>query len=144
MTKFGEKLIEAVKEARAIARGEKAPARIFIPADRASEMNVIKSVYDNDQEILLGIQQLHLNGKPFEVDPTYAKGMMYRDGVAEPRLKFDIAPQLPGVKRADCRRLPLANATVGSIICDLPHMFGFHGTNRPDNKVSRGYSTPQP
>jgi hypothetical protein len=31
---------------------------------------------------------------------------------------------------------------VGSVNFDPPFMWGNHGTNRPDNKVSRGYSDP--
>jgi putative transcriptional regulator len=33
MTTFGQRLIESAREARAIARGEVAPARIFVPPD---------------------------------------------------------------------------------------------------------------
>jgi putative transcriptional regulator len=33
MSKAGKRLIQAAKEAAAIARGELAPARVFVPAD---------------------------------------------------------------------------------------------------------------
>jgi hypothetical protein len=102
-------------------------------------MTCIKSHYDNDQDILHGIQELHNEGQPLEVDVSFGRGMMYRAGVQAPKRKFDIAPQVPGVEQADCQDLPFADATVGSIIADLPHMFGNHGTNRPDNKTPRGY-----
>jgi hypothetical protein len=60
-------------------------------------MTCIRSHYDNDQDILHGIVELHNGGQPFDVDACFGRGMMYRDGVQAPRRKFDIAPQLPGV-----------------------------------------------
>lgn len=104
-------------------------------------MTCIRSHYDNDQEILHGIVELHNDGQSFELDPCFGRGIMYRDGVQAPRRKYDIAPQLPDVEQCDCRCLPLADASIGSIICDLPHMFGNHGTNRP-GQAARGYSDP--
>jgi hypothetical protein len=104
-------------------------------------MTCIKSHYDNDQDIIRGIEELHNNGEPFELDVSFGRGMMYRDGVQAPKRKFDIAPQLPGVERADCQHLPFTDASVSSIIADLPHMFGNHGTNRP-GQAARGYSDP--
>jgi hypothetical protein len=106
----------------------------------------IESVHDSrhggsDQTILRAARQLFLSGQPFEVDACYGPGMMHR-GEAQPRRKFDINPTVPGVERADCRHLPFADATVSSIVADLPFAFGNHGTNRPSNKVSRGYSDP--
>jgi hypothetical protein len=104
---------------------------------------VVKSVCGSDAEALVGILALHNAGQPFELDVTYSKGGFYRDGkVPQPLRKFDLHPELPDVEQADCRHLPFKNGTVSSIICDLPFMFGLHGTNRPDNKTPRGYSDP--
>jgi len=74
--------------------------------------------YDQD-EILRSISILHNAGNPFECDPTYSKGVFYRN-FPEPRLKFDLVPQLPEVRQADCRALPLAGASVQSIMFDPP------------------------
>jgi hypothetical protein len=105
-------------------------------------MTVIKSVVGSDEDALLGILKLHNNGEPFQLDPTFSKGAFYRGSVPAPKWKFDIAPELPGVKKADCRHLPFADGTIRSIVCDLPFMWGNHGTNSPTNKVVRGYSCP--
>lgn len=74
--------------------------------------------YDQD-EILRAISILHNGGKPFECDPTYSKGVFYRN-FPEPRLKFDLMPQSPDVQQADCRALPLADSSVSSIMFDPP------------------------
>jgi hypothetical protein len=105
-------------------------------------MTVVKSVVSSDEEALLGIMQLHLNGEPFQLDPTYSEGAFYRGKVPAPKLKFDLAPARPDVEQADCRQLPFADASIGSIIFDPPFMWGCHGTNNPANKVVRGYSCP--
>jgi hypothetical protein len=76
-------------------------------------MSCIKSVVSTDEEALLGIMQLHNDGQPFELDPTFSKGAFYRGKVPAPIWKYDLHPE-PGVKRADCRNLPFADGTVGS------------------------------
>jgi hypothetical protein len=104
-------------------------------------MTCIKSVVTSDEEALLGIMQLHNNGQPFELDPTYSKGAFYRGEVPQPKWKYDLHPE-PGVKQADCRKLPFKAGTVGSILFDPPMMWGAHGTNNPNNRIRRGYSDP--
>lgn len=74
--------------------------------------------YDQD-EILRAISILHNGGKPFELDPTYSKGVFYRN-FPEPRLKFDLAPQSEDVRQADCRALPVEDESVHSIMFDPP------------------------
>jgi hypothetical protein len=105
-------------------------------------MTVIKSVVSSDEEALLRAMQLHNNGQPLELDATYSKGAFYRGEVPEPNWKYDFAPELPAVKKADRRHVPFADDAIGSIVCDLPFMVGCHGTNNPANKVVRGYSCP--
>jgi hypothetical protein len=99
----------------------------------------IFTVHGSDQMILLAIMQLHLGGLPFELDPAYSVGTMYEGGVPKPRLKYDLFPG-PGVKRADCRSLPLEAGTIRSIAFDPPMQWGCHGTNNPSNTKTRGYS----
>lgn len=48
MTKAGDRLIAAAKEARAIARGEKEPAGLFVPAD--IDVRAIRRGVDLSQE----------------------------------------------------------------------------------------------
>ena len=55
----------------------------------------------------------------FELDPTYSIGNFYKE-IKPPKHKFDIQPQIPGVKQADCRDLPFNDDSVGSIMFDPP------------------------
>jgi len=85
----------------------------------------VRSVSDNQSDILLGIMKLYCPSG-FEVDATYGGGGFYRDGrVPVPRLLFDLAPRQQGIVQADCRRLPLERRSVGSVLFDPP--FLHHG-----------------
>jgi len=84
-----------------------------------------KSVYDNEQELLKAIIELHCP-EGIELDPMYFKGNFYK-GIKEPKYKFDIAPQVLGVKKADAKDLPIDNDSIDSVILDPPFMFGIHG-----------------
>lgn len=79
------------------------------------------SVSYDQNEILRAISILHNGGKPFELDPTYSKGVFYRN-FPEPRLKFDLMPQSPDVQQADCRALPVADSSVSSVMFDPPFL----------------------
>ncbi len=39
-----------------------------------------KSVFDNEQELLKALIDIHLNGEDIELDPMYFKGNFYKDG----------------------------------------------------------------
>ena len=75
--------------------------------------------YDQ-HEILRWIIKLHNQGRPFEVDPTYSKGVFYKKGVPEPLVKFDLFPQTSDTIKARADRLPLSCDSVGSLIFDPP------------------------
>lgn len=79
------------------------------------------SCCDTDQQILEHIIMLHNDGKPFDVDPTYSKGVMWRR-LPQPLHQFDLNPQIDGVKQADARALPLDNSSVASIAFDPPFL----------------------
>jgi hypothetical protein len=98
--------------------------------------SIVKSISSSEDEILLGIMQLHNAGQPFECDVTFSIGGLYRNGVPEPRLKFDIAPQRDDVKQADVRCLPLVGESLSSLVCDLPFMFNPHGTAKAKNAAA--------
>jgi len=89
-----------------------------------------KSVFENEQELLKAIIDIHLKGKPIECDPMYFKGNFYKNGVKEPEFKFDIRPQVLGVEKADARKLPIENESISSMILDPPFMFGGHGKQK--------------
>jgi hypothetical protein len=79
------------------------------------------TVSDDQHAILRDIAALYCGGS-FDLDPTYSKGGFYQKGVPEQRLKFDINPQRPDVTRADCRALPLRDASIASVVYDPPFM----------------------
>ena len=87
--------------------------------------NLVKSISYSQNEILSWIMQLY-DIKQFDLDPTYSKGIFYKN-IPEPRLKFDLNPQVKGCKKADCTDLPLDDNSIDSIVFDPPFCFGVHG-----------------
>ena len=82
---------------------------------------LIKTVSYDQDELLRWILQLYVPQGMFDVDPTYSTGGFYRS-VPQPRMRFDLSPQRECVQQADCRCLPIADASVNSIIIDLPFL----------------------
>lgn len=91
-----------------------------------------KSVFENEQELLKALIEIHLGGKDIELDPMYFKGNFYKDGINPPKYKFDINPQIDGVEKADAGFLPLPIEfeSVESVILDPPFLFGIHGKTK--------------
>lgn len=86
-------------------------------------MDVIKSIYESDQEILKNISILYNQSRQFHLDPCYSVGSFY-DGIAKPLLKFDKLPQTTGVVENDILNgLPMPDSSVESIVFDPPFMF---------------------
>ena len=94
----------------------------------AIAVNIMKSVSDNQSEIIASIMSLYCPAG-FDLDPTYSKGVFYKK-IPEPKLKYDLEPQIDDVLRADCRKLPLSNNSLASIMFDPP----FVGGSRKDGK----------
>jgi hypothetical protein len=65
-------------------------------------------------------------------------GVFYKN-VPEPRLKFDLRPQIKGVQQADCADLPIESGSLQSIVFDLPFMFGTHGQTK-NNKMNKRFT----
>ena len=83
-------------------------------------MTVIKSVSDNQDEILNGIIALHCPDG-FECDVTYGNGAFYKN-IPEPKYKFDIDPQCDGVIQASSIELPLEDKSINSLMFDPPFL----------------------
>lgn len=90
---------------------------------------IVKSVSDNQHKILLDIISLYCPDG-FDCDPTYSKGVFYRDGVPQPKYKSDLSPELDDVMPCDCRELPYPDNFLNSIVFDPP----FVGGSRKDGK----------
>lgn len=83
-------------------------------------MTIIKSVSDNQDEIINNIITLHCpNG--IECDITYGNGSFYKE-IPEPKYKFDIDPQCDGVINACSTNISLDNNSVNSIMFDPPFL----------------------
>lgn len=82
--------------------------------------SVIKSISDNQDEILTSIRDLHCGGK-FDCDCTYGNGVFYKT-IPRPTLCFDIEPLHPFVQKADSRSLPLADKSINSLVFDPPFL----------------------
>lgn len=82
-----------------------------------------KSYFENEQECLKALLEIHNDGNDIECDPMYFKGNFYKNGVNEPKYKFDINPQVDGVVQCDARKLPIESNSLGCIILDPPFLF---------------------
>jgi hypothetical protein len=95
-------------------------------------MDIIKSVFYDQQELLNAILEL-FNIEQFGLDPTYSKGVFYRNGkVPEPIIKSDINPIDKDIIKADARDLYfLDDSAVSSIIFDPPFTAGSQKQGKP-------------
>ena len=91
--------------------------------------SVAKSVYSDEAELLRMVIRLHCHNG-FELDPTYSTGNFYKT-IPQPKYKFDIDPQSREVIQADCRKLPLENESVESIMFDPPFVAGIGREGKP-------------
>lgn len=87
------------------------------------ENNTIKSTSYSQEEIIKNILQLHCDGKDIDLDPTYSKGVFYKN-INPPKHKFDLYPQVENVIQADCRHLPIEDDSTNVIMFDPPFVIG--------------------
>lgn len=99
---------------------------------------MIKSIVYSDRELLENVSNLYLGGEWIELDPTYSKGNFYKN-TKQPRLKYDILPQVEGVERGDCRDLFIPSHSIKSIMFDPPFMFGAHGQTK-NNQMNKRFT----
>lgn len=98
-------------------------------------MAIIKSISFDQDELLGWILQLYVPAGRFDLDPTYSTGSFYRSGaVPKPALRYDLHPQNDNVVQGDCRKLPLADESINSMIFDPP----FLATQGPSLKTNEG------
>ena len=85
--------------------------------------SIIKSISYEQSEIIKWILQLHVPDKKIDCDPTYSIGNFYKNtGIDEPEYKFDINPQVEGVKFGDSRNLPLDDNSINCMMFDPPFL----------------------
>jgi len=88
-----------------------------------------QSVYQDEQELLKAIIEVHLDGMNIHIDPMYFKGNFYKQ-IPKPFHRFDINPKDNDCFKADARNLPLEDNYACNIILDPPFMFGLHGKTK--------------
>ena len=88
--------------------------------DRRVTPVTIRSVYENQTDILRAIMALHAP-EGFDADLTYGNGGFWKD-IPAPRFKFDKQPLTPEVVEACSTDVPLADDAVGSVVFDPPFL----------------------
>jgi len=86
--------------------------------------SVIKTVYDNDKEIIEAILTLYAKSDRFNLDPTFSLGKFYK-GLNEPAIKGDLYPQRGDVLKMDTNLLEIPDNSISSICFDPPFLAGF-------------------
>lgn len=93
-------------------------------------MKHIYSFFNNEQELLKSVLDIHNDGNPIDLDPMYNQGMFYKNGiVTRPTLRFDLnaSKNWYDAQDGDATNLPLESNSLNCIILDPPFMFGRHG-----------------
>ena len=84
---------------------------------------MIKSISYDQSEIIKNILELHVKSKKINCDPTYSIGNFYKNtGIKIPKYRYDINPQVEGVKFGDSRNLPLKDCSIECEMFDPPFL----------------------
>lgn len=93
----------------------------------------IRSVNDNQQQIINDILKLHNGGNSIDLDCTYSKGIFYKNGVVtEPTYKTDLTPVVEGCIESSSTDLPFEPETMQCVMFDPP--FVIAGKTYKDSK----------
>jgi hypothetical protein len=84
-------------------------------------MSIIKSVHDNEEDIIDAILKLHCT-HAIQLDPTYSKGNFYKGKIKQPKLKYDLYPQSDDVIEANAESLPIESNSLHTIMFDPPFL----------------------
>jgi hypothetical protein len=82
---------------------------------------IIKSVSDDQNSLIDQIINMHCGGE-LDADVTFSKGNFY--GNIKPRLMFDKTPLNESILQADCREIPINDASLNSLMFDPPFIIG--------------------
>lgn len=101
----------------------------------------IFSFFDNEQECIKSILDIHNEGKSIDLDPMYNKGMFYKAILEKPKYRFDLNAKQNGydAENGDATNLPLDDNSVHCMILDPPFMFGTHGQTK-NNVINKRYT----
>ena len=82
---------------------------------------IIKSIYDNQPELLNAIQALHLP-EGYQCDVTYGNGGFWKNVEHPPTLCYDIQPLKDNVTKADFTSLPIKDDYLDNMVIDPPFL----------------------
>ena len=93
-------------------------------------MKHYKTVFENEQELLQALIDVHLKGNDIELDPMYFKGNFYKNGINKPKYISDKNPQNESIKQMDFEFSTYFAESYENLILDPPFMI----SNRPSQK----------
>lgn len=101
----------------------------------------IFSFFDNEQECIKALLDIHNDGNDIDLDPMYNKGMFYKSLISKPKHRFDLNAAANGydAQDGDATDLPLPDSSVHCMILDPPFMFGTHGQTK-NNVINKRYT----
>lgn len=101
----------------------------------------IFSFFDNEQECIKSLLDIHNGGNDIELDPMYNQGMFYKTLLNKPKLRFDLNADSKqyDAQQGDATNLPLPDNSVRCMILDPPFMFGTHGQTK-NNVINKRYT----
>ena len=100
----------------------KVQLEIFRETNTAIKTGLIRSVSDNQDQILQWIMSLYCPDG-FDLDPTYGAGGFYKR-IPRPKICLDISPRLAAARAwpGDVKALPIKSCSLNSIIFDPPFL----------------------
>ena len=111
--------------------------------------DVIKSISENQHQILYNIMNLHNNGEPFYADMTYSSGKFYEQDkkyfIPQPKIKMDVYPQSDDIIKIEpLGKLPLDDNSIPSLVIDLPFVIScgpsMSSNEKGKNIISKRFS----
>ena len=96
---------------------------------KLTNANIIRSVYDNQDDLLRGLMSLYCPDG-FDLDVTYSKGVFYKN-IPEPKIKMDLFPQTSDTIKADSTKLPLKKESINSMVFDPPFVAASQNKGKP-------------
>ena len=81
------------------------------------------SYFENEQELLKALLEVHNNGNEIELDPMFFKGAFYKNGVNMPKSIYDIAPSVAFCPQGNAEKLPIEDSAIKCMILDPLFLF---------------------
>ena len=95
------------------------------------------SVFDKDRDVLIALSEIHLNGKWYDLDCTYSKGVFYKE-LDRPRMASDLFPTQDFVMEDDSTVLKMqTDNSLNSIVFDPPFLFRDRKSDNNDKMCKR-------